>query len=118
MRYLIYTETFPSRDANDARQTGIGRYCADIASGLQAMGHDVLVLTNDDIGGGSGPVEEVSVEVLGRSPCSGLDQQRRKRQVLRRIRQVRPDYVLIGDPLGHNVLASIPVISARLACPI
>jgi glycosyltransferase involved in cell wall biosynthesis len=118
MRYLIYTETFPSLAANDARQTGIGRYCADIGSGLQGLGHEVIVLTNDQIGTGPAILNDLQLEVLGRSPRSSLDSWRRRAQVVRRIRQVKPDYVLVGDPLGHRVLASGLPASDLPVCPI
>jgi glycosyltransferase involved in cell wall biosynthesis len=118
MRYLIYTETFPSLAANDARQTGIGRYCADIGLGLQGLGHQVVVLTNDQIGGNAGSSNSLPLEVLGRPPRSGLDLRRRRAQVLRRMRQFQPDYLLVGDPLGHHVLAAGLQPSGSAVCPI
>ena len=119
MRYLIYTETFPSRRSDAPRQTGIGRYCADLAWGLAAVGHEVTVLTNDGIGPEvSSSTEPFRVELLGHAPSSGRAAAARSREVLRRVRTLAPDYVLVGDPLGHAALSNRLGRVAAPVCPI
>lgn len=118
MRYLIYTETFPSRRADDPRQTGIGRYCADLAWGLAELGHQVTVLTNASIGSGPAVPEPFGVEVLGAAPRSRREEAQRARAVLRRLRTIGPDYVLVGDPIAHGVLAAAGSAGAIPLCPI
>jgi glycosyltransferase involved in cell wall biosynthesis len=119
MRYLIYTETFPSRRPDDSRQTGVGRYCADLASGLAALGHGVTVLTNDGIGAAvdSSP-EPFRVEVLGPVPNGRRAMAVRAREVLRRARAGAPDFVLVGDPAGHAALSATFRRAAAPVCPI
>jgi glycosyltransferase involved in cell wall biosynthesis len=103
MRYLIYTETFPSRTPDAARQTGIGRYCADLAAGLVSLGHEVVVLTNDAVG--TGPAAEpCAVRLLGPAPRTPLEMVRRAREVSRAVRVAAPHYVLVGDPVAHKVV--------------
>jgi glycosyltransferase involved in cell wall biosynthesis len=118
MRYLIYTETFPSLEAHDRRQTGIGRYCADIGAGLQGLGHEVVVLTGDHGNGSGSSGPDFDVEALGPLPPAGLDYWHRRRKVLRRIEQIRPNYVLVGDPSGHEVMATGYALPAAPICPI
>lgn len=118
MRYLIYTETFPSRRADDPRQTGIGRYCADLAWGLAELGHEVVVLTNTSIGTGPAAPEPFRVEVLGDAPGGRREEVERARIVLERLRAIRPDYVLAGDPIAHGVLATAGGAAAVPLCPI
>ena len=116
MRYLVYTETYPLRRPDAPRQTGIGRYCADLAGGLTALGHEVTVLTNDGIGPeiASSP-DPVEVEVLGSAPDGRRALAERARAVLQWVRAHRPDYVLVGDPAGH---AALSVTSGRVAAPL
>lgn len=119
MRYLIYTETLPSRRAGAARQTGIGRYCADLAAGLTTVGHEVTVLTNDEIGAAAaGPPEPYRVEMLGPRPDGRRALARRARDVRRRVRALVPDYVLVGDPTAHATLLPDPDRLAAPRCPI
>jgi glycosyltransferase involved in cell wall biosynthesis len=118
MRYLIYTETFPSLAARDPRQTGIGRYCADIGAGLQGLGHEVLVLTGDHSDGTAASGPDFEVETLGPLPPGPLGHWHRRRKVLRRITQLRPDYVLVGDPVGHDVMAQGYGVPGAPICPI
>jgi glycosyltransferase involved in cell wall biosynthesis len=118
MRYLIYTETFPSLEAHDPRQTGIGRYCADIGAGLHELGHDVLVLTGDQSGGTATSGPDFEVETLGPLAPRAMEYWRRRRKVLRRINQIRPDYVLVGDPSGHEVMAAGYRVPGAPICPI
>jgi glycosyltransferase involved in cell wall biosynthesis len=119
MRYVLYTETFPHRQPEADRQTGIGRYCADLASGLVELGHDVVVLTNDEIGpGDSALCEPYRVEVLGASPQTRFDRWKRRQQVRARIAALTPDFLLVGDPLGHSVVAGWTGKSFPRVCPI
>lgn len=118
MRYLFYTETFPSRRPDAIRQTGIGRYCADLASGLAALGHEVTILTNDEIGLEAAATEPLRVEVLGPAPEGRRRVGERAREVLRRVRASGPDYVLVGDPTAHDVLSSTSARVAAVSCPI
>jgi glycosyltransferase involved in cell wall biosynthesis len=115
--YLIYTETFPEQRADAARQTGIGRYCADVAAGLEELGHQVVVLTND-LSSPTAATDPVRVEVLGPPVRTRLSMWRRRREVIRRINALRPTYVLVGDPQAHYVLAMWPFRSPGLLCPI
>jgi glycosyltransferase involved in cell wall biosynthesis len=119
MQYLIYTETFPSRRPGDSRQTGIGRYCADLAGGLAALGHGVTILTNNGIGAAvaSSP-EPFRVEVLGPPPTGRRAMAARAREVLWRIRAGAPDFVLVGDPTGHAALSATFGRAAAPLCPI
>lgn len=106
MRYLIYTETFPSRIVNDVRQTGIGRYCSDLASGLASLGHEVTVATNNGIG--ERPVRErFPVRVLGPPPRGRLERYRRAAQLRRLTLTEQPDVMLVGDLMAHRVVASL-----------
>jgi glycosyltransferase involved in cell wall biosynthesis len=119
MRYLIYTETYPWRRPDAPRQTGIGRYCADLAGGLSALGHEVTVLTNDGIGPEvAGSRDPVRVEVLGSVPDGRRALAARAREVREWIRAHRPDYVLVGDPTGHAALSAAPGRAAAPLCPI
>jgi glycosyltransferase involved in cell wall biosynthesis len=117
MRYLIYTETFPSRVAADVRQTGIGRYCADLASGLSALGHHVTVATNAGIG--LEPAREpFPVQILGPVPASRLELVRRATQLRRLIGAERADIVLVGDLLAHRTVGSLGGAVGAPYCPI
>jgi glycosyltransferase involved in cell wall biosynthesis len=119
MRFLIYTETYPSRRPGAPRQTGIGRYCADLACGLADLGHGVTVLTNDGIGPEVGvSPEPFRVEVMGAAPQGRFGMSERAREVLRRIRANAPHYVLVGDPVGHAVLSSGWGRPEATLCPI
>ena len=104
--FLLYTESYPSRAADSPRQTGIGRYCSDLATGLTALGHRVAVLTNDDRApaAGDGPSEPV-VERAGREPRWPHQLLYRARTLRRRLEKERPDYLLVGDPVAHQVVA-------------
>jgi glycosyltransferase involved in cell wall biosynthesis len=104
--FLLYTETYPSRDPESPRQTGIGGYCSDLATGLSALGHRVTVFTNDDrtaraAEGRSGPI----VERVGREPRWPHELLYRTRILRRRLEKERPDYLLVGDPVAHQVVA-------------
>lgn len=119
MRYLLYTETFPHRRPQAERQTGIGRYCADLAHGLASLGHEVLVLTNDQIGTEAPSAREpYRVEVLGAPPQTRRERWRRRRQADDRVRALAPDYVLVGDPLANSVMAGLNRRPPRPLCPI
>jgi glycosyltransferase involved in cell wall biosynthesis len=105
-RFLIYTETYPSPIADSPRQTGIGRYCADLAAGLTLLDHDVSVLTGEDSGVGGVVVEEgIPVRRVGTTPSSWPTLVARFSAIRRRVAAERPDFLLIGDPLAHQVMA-------------
>jgi glycosyltransferase involved in cell wall biosynthesis len=119
VRYLIYTETFPEQHPNSPRQTGIGRYCADIALGLGELGHEVTVLTNAQSGPvGSNASGAVRVEVLGPPIRTGVGLWHRRSQVTGRVNVLRPDYVLVGDPGAHYVMAAWPFRQPGSLCPV
>ncbi|MBA3317313.1 MAG: glycosyltransferase family 4 protein [Gemmatimonadales bacterium] len=115
MKYLIYTETYPSRDPASSRQTGIGRYCADLAAGLGEHGDSVVVLTNQEIGDRP-TVDPPGVRVLssGARPRSTGGLIARGWALLRLARREQPDFILLGDPLAHRVGSFLPV---RLPSP-
>jgi glycosyltransferase involved in cell wall biosynthesis len=103
MRYLLYTETFPSRLPASPRQTGIGRYCADLAGGLAALGQQVTVVTGDEIGPLGTQDEPYRLRTLGPAPRTHLDMLRRRRAVAGLARAEAADYILTGDTLAHRV---------------
>jgi glycosyltransferase involved in cell wall biosynthesis len=104
MKYLVYTETFPSRDPASPRQTGIGRYCHDLASGLTSLGQDVLVVTNSSIGPvAAGTEEPFRVIAHGEEPTASLARLRRGAEVARISAAESPDVILVGDPGAHRV---------------
>jgi glycosyltransferase involved in cell wall biosynthesis len=112
VKYLIYTETYPSGDPASPRQTGIGRYCADLAGGLAQLDQTVVVLTNRTAGdGGRGPAG-VRVVATGAPPDSLRSSLARGRLLDALIREERPDHLLVGDPLAHRVVS---LRRARLA---
>jgi glycosyltransferase involved in cell wall biosynthesis len=105
-RFLLYTETYPSRDAESPRQTGIGGYCSDLVTGLRALGHRVAVLTNDDRAARAAQGQsEPLVERVGREPRWPHELLYRARLLRRRLEKERPDYLLVGDPVAHQVVA-------------
>src|SRR5689334_17666925 len=100
MHYCIYTECFPSRRADAPRQTGIGRYCEDLAWGLEELGHHVTVLTNSEVAAAAGHGREpFRLEVLGEAPRGWRASVARGREVLRRASAVPAGCLLVGDPL-------------------
>lgn len=119
MRYLLYSETFPHRQPESVRQTGIGRYCADLASGLSELGQEVVVLTNDQVGGKHSAIPEpYQIEVLGAVPWTRLARRARRRQVHARATALSADFLLVGDPLGHRVMARWTGSPFPRLCPI
>jgi glycosyltransferase involved in cell wall biosynthesis len=105
-RFLLYTETYPSSIADSPRQTGIGRYCADLAAGLVALGNDVSVLTAEETGRRGRFVEDgVPVLRMGQAPRSMTAMVARATAVGRRVSADTPDFLLVGDPSAHQVLA-------------
>lgn len=105
MRFLLYTETYPSRDPKSSRQTGIGRYCADLAAGLVELRQSVVVLTNTDIGTGEASSDGVRVLARGEVPSSLRSLVSRGRLLDRTVRSESPDHILVGDPLSHRVIS-------------
>jgi glycosyltransferase involved in cell wall biosynthesis len=105
MHYCIYTECFPSRRADAPRQTGIGRYCEDLAWGLTELGHGVTVLTNSEVVAAAGDGREpFRLEVLGEAPRGWRASVARGREVLRRASADPGGCLLVGDPLAHTAL--------------
>jgi glycosyltransferase involved in cell wall biosynthesis len=104
MRYLLYTETFPSRRPDSPRQTGIGRYCADLAAGLAGLGHEVAVVTNDELDGAADAHVPYAVRTLGPRPRGIRHRWERRRRVLAIARELAPNYLLVGDTVAHRVL--------------
>jgi glycosyltransferase involved in cell wall biosynthesis len=118
-RFLLYTETYPSLSPESPRQTGIGRYCSDLATGLAQLGHPVSVLTVDD---GSAtdapPSSDPMVERIGREPRRPHEFLRRAATLRRRVTSFRPDYLLVGDPVAHQVAALARLSGKVRNCPI
>lgn len=106
MKYLIYTEDFPDFTPGAARQTGIGRYCYDLACGLVAAGKQVVMLTHQACGPTSPPPEHVAELIrIGRRPRRPSDVPMRAKAIREAIRRIAPDCVIVGDPDGHRVLS-------------
>jgi glycosyltransferase involved in cell wall biosynthesis len=118
-RFLLYTEAYPSLSPESPRQTGIGRYCSDLVTGLVQLGHTVSVLTgNDGSATGAPPSGGDVVERFGREPRRPHELLSRAASLRRRVASFRPDYLLIGDPVGHQV-AAVARLSGRIRyCPI
>jgi glycosyltransferase involved in cell wall biosynthesis len=103
LTYLIYTETYPSLDPTSPRQTGIGRYCHDLAVGLVSLGERVTVLTNQDIGAvGTTSVDGMRVLARGRPPRSWAARMARGAALAALVRAERPAHLLLGDPAAHQ----------------
>lgn len=105
MKYLLYTETYPADDPASPRQTGIGRYCVDLAAGLVELDQSVVVLTSREAGAGDRSSTGVRVLATGGAPGSFRSCLARGRLLEAVLREERPDHVLIGDPLGHRVVS-------------
>jgi glycosyltransferase involved in cell wall biosynthesis len=104
LKYLLYTETYPSLDPASPRQTGIGRYCHDLSDGLVQLGETVTVVTNDDVGKG-GRFELGGIAVIAERAPAG-DRARllvRAARIRSLVRAEAPDVVLVGDQLAHQV---------------
>jgi glycosyltransferase involved in cell wall biosynthesis len=117
-RFLLYSETYPSLAPESPRQTGIGRYCSDLVTGLVQLGHTVSVLTSDDGSvTGAPPSADEMVERLGREPRRPSELLRRAAALRRRVALFRPDYLLVGDPLAHQVAAIARMAADIRYCP-
>jgi glycosyltransferase involved in cell wall biosynthesis len=105
-RFLVYTETYPSRSGASPRQTGIGRYCSDLADGLGQLGHPVSVFTASD-GSDDGPraSSDAAVERVGAEPRWPHEVLHRAAMLRQRLASFQPDYLLVGDPVAHQVTA-------------
>ncbi len=115
MKYLLYTETYPAEDPASPRQTGIGRYCVDLAAGLVQLDQSVVVLTSREAGAAArSSTGGVRVLATGAAPDSFRACLARGRILRTVIQQERPDHVLVGDPLGHRVVA---LRGSRLSLP-
>lgn len=118
-RYLLYTETFPSRDPRSPRQTGIGRYCHDLASGLSGLGHEVVVLTNSALGTATGVGQEPFLVLAeGEEPRSLTATLRRGSLLTRVLAGQRPDVLLVGDTSAHEVCSWLGPRLRAPYCPI
>jgi glycosyltransferase involved in cell wall biosynthesis len=119
LKYLFYTETFPARDSASPRQTGIGRYCYDLAAGLSSLGQDVTVFTNASIGpGDEGNEAPFRVMAEGEEPESTPAILRRRQQIVDLLTSQRPDVLLVGDPSAHRVCSLLPPRLRSLCWPI
>jgi glycosyltransferase involved in cell wall biosynthesis len=105
VKYLIYPETYPADDPASPRQTGIGRYCADLAAGLLELDQSVVVLTNRETGAASGTAAGLRILADTAAPLSLRSCLARGRELEAVIREERPDRLLIGDPLAHRVIS-------------
>lgn len=118
LKYLLYTETFPSTMGATIRQTGIGRYCHDLATGLAARGQYVTVLTNAETAAEGRQDLGFQLRAFGRRPAHGFDVIRRAAAIRREVLRLSPDCVLIGDPDGHGVYAIARIGLKVPYCPI
>ena len=119
MKVVIYTETFPSFGPGQHRQTGIGRYCYDLACGLVKHGVDTTVLTNMRQGEGPFPAgARFRLVRFGRPPGSPVSLLIRSAQIVRQLRRLKPDITIIGDPVGHQVYGFARSVVRRPYCPI
>jgi glycosyltransferase involved in cell wall biosynthesis len=108
LKYLLYTETYPSLDPASPRQTGIGRYCHDLAEGLVQLGESVTVVTSAEVGR-QGRFDLGGITVASERPFAGgrvglLVRTARLRWLLR---AEAPDLLLVGDQLAHQVCSLI-----------
>ena len=117
--FLLYTEDYPSLAPEPARQTGIGRYCSDLAAGLAQLGHSVAVLTADDgLGSGASASANPTVERAGGQPRRAPGLLRRAATLRARVAALGADYLLVGDPVAHQV-AAVGSLSVQVPyCPI
>jgi glycosyltransferase involved in cell wall biosynthesis len=108
LKYLLYTETYPSPDPASPRQTGIGRYCHDLADGLAQLGEPVTVVTSAEVGTlgrfDLGGITVVAERTLAGGRVGLLTRAARIRSL---IRSEAPDLVLVGDQLAHQVCSLI-----------
>lgn len=119
MKYLLYTETFPSLDPTSPRQTGIGRYCYDLAVGLATIGQSVTVFTNEGVGtAGATDRDGFRMVARGRFPNSTAQLLLRGSDLREVVRVERPEYVLLGDQAGHQVGSLLWAGLGARYCPI
>jgi len=105
-RYVIYSEVFPSAGAGIVRQTGVGRYCCELATGLAEAGHHVTVFTNRLQGSGIASGEAgYTLCRRGTSPCGAIAVVARAREIRRAIAQANAEFLIAGDVIAHKVLA-------------
>ena len=104
-RYLIYSEVFPSDGAGIVRQTGVGRYCCELATGLAEAGHQVTVFTNDSQGSGiASGAAGYMLQRCGTLPRGAIAILGRAREVRRAVAQSNAEFVVAGDVIAHKVL--------------
>jgi glycosyltransferase involved in cell wall biosynthesis len=118
-RLLIYSEVFPSEGAGIVRQTGVGRYCYELAEGLGETGHHVAVLTNRDEGHGLEqqklPFALLRRGAVPRHPHSWVT---RALEVRRAIAETRAEHVIAGDLISQKVLAVAGVLGRIPSLPV
>ncbi|HET9725938.1 MAG TPA: glycosyltransferase family 4 protein [Gemmatimonadales bacterium] len=116
LKYLLYTETYPSLDPASPRQTGIGRYCHDLADGLVQLGARVTVLTNTEVGA-QGRFDRGGIAVVAeRTAAAGrLGLIARAAGMRSLIRAEAPDILLVGDQLAHQVCSLLGRLPAPYA---
>lgn len=108
LKYLLYTETYPSLDPASPRQTGIGRYCHDLADGLVQLGEKVTVVTNREVGR-QGRFELGGITVMAERKLAGgrVGVLVRTARIRSLVHAEAPDVVLVGDQLAHQVCSLI-----------
>jgi glycosyltransferase involved in cell wall biosynthesis len=110
-RLLIYSEVFPSEGTGIVRQTGVGRYCYELAAGLGEVGHDVTVWTNRSEGEGV-PDRGLpfALQRRGDAPAGPAALLRRALELRRTLAATRAEHVIAGDLTAQKVIA----IASRL----
>ncbi len=117
MKYLLYAETFPSAAPDSPRQTGIGRYCQDLAFGLAAIGHQVTVVTSEDEGRTKDDAPSQCTIIREGQPAPARTNLISRALFLRRQLSLKqPDFLLLGDPLAQRVFSFIRPFSKTRYC--
>ena len=117
MKYLVYAETVPSASSDAPRQTGIGRYCHDLAFGLADIGHVVTVLTSRDGASVEDDTESKYTIVRGaRSTLTRTGLVGRALLLKQQLSLTRPDYLLLGDSLAQRVFSCVRPFSKVPYC--
>ncbi len=117
MKYLLYVETFPDAAPDSPRQTGIGRYCQDLAFGLAEIGHEVTVVTSENEGRTKDDApSKYTIIREGQSTPARTNLIRRALFLTRQISRTQPDFLLLGDPLAQRVFSFIRPFSKIRYC--
>ena len=117
MKYLLYADTFPSAAPDSPRQTGIGRYCQDLAFGLATIGHEVTVVTSEDEGRTKDDApSKCTIIREGQSAPARTNLISRALFLRRQLSLTQPDFLLLGDPLAQRVFSFIRPFSKTRYC--